>query len=260
MARTSLLAVWTAQRRCDEGRLGRSVKEVESSTAVSTPTTTVTDALRGRISTRAFLPTPVGEGDLRAILEKARWAPSGGNLQPWRVYALSGASMATFASALKDAQAENPIGEATEFDMYPQGLKEPYRSRRFKCGEDLYATIAIPREDKGARLNQLAKNYEFFGAPAALFFAIDRTMGPGQWAHLGMFMQSVALVTHEHGMATCMQEFWMLRHGFVRSFFDVPEEFQMYCGMAVGHADASHPINSLRTERAEVDEFTTFLS
>jgi nitroreductase len=231
-----------------------------ATTNATSATMTVTDALLGRVSTRAFVPTPVGEAELRAILETARWSPSGGNLQPWRVYALSGASMATFAAALKDAQVENPIGEATEFDMYPKELKEPYRSRRFKCGEDLYATIAIPREDKGARLAQLSKNYEFFGAPAALFFAIDRTMGPGQWAHLGMFMQSIALVAHEHGLATCMQEFWMLRHGFVRSFFGVPEEFQLYCGMAVGYADPSHPINTLRTDRAEVDEFTTFAS
>ncbi len=223
-------------------------------------TTSVTDALLGRISTRAFLPDAVGETELRALLETARWAPSGGNLQPWRVYALSGDSMTTFARGLQEAQTENPIGEPTEFDMYPRELKEPYRSRRFKCGEDLYATIAIPREDKAARFVQLAKNYEFFGAPAALFFAIDRTMGPGQWAHLGMFMQSVALVAHEHGLATCMQEFWMLRHGFVRSFFAVPDDLQMYCGMAVGYADPTHPINTLRTDRASVDDFTTFAS
>jgi nitroreductase len=235
---------------------------MKSSTAVNTAaaTSSVTDAMLGRISTRAFLPTPVGEAELRAVLETARWSQSGGHLQPWRVYALSGASMGTFAAALKDAQKENPIGEATEFAMYPPELKEPYRSRRFKCGEDLYATISIPREDKAARLNQMAKNYEFFGAPAALFFAIDRTMGPGQWAHLGMFMQSIALVAHEHGLATCMQEFWMLRHGFVRSFFAIPDEYQVYCGMAIGHADPSHPINGLRTDRASVDEFTTFAS
>ena len=220
----------------------------------------MTEALLGRISTRAFLPTPVGETELRAILETARWSPSGGNLQPWRVYALSGDSMITFAAGLQDAQAANPIGEATEFDMYPRELKEPYRSRRFKCGEDLYATISIPRENKAARFAQLAKNYEFFGAPAALFFAIDRTMGPGQWAHLGMFMQSIALVAHEHGLATCMQEFWMLRHTFVRSFFDVSDDLQMYCGMAVGHADPTHPINTLRTDRASVDDFATFAS
>ncbi len=227
---------------------------------MSSSNISVTDALVGRTSIRAFLDTPVGEPELRSILEAARWSPSGGNLQPWHVYALSGASMAEFKAAVQAASAENPIGEPTEFDMYPRELKDPYRARRFKCGEDLYATIGIPREDKGARLQQLSKNYDFFGAPAALFFAIDRAMGPGQWAHLGMFMQSIALVTYEQGLASCMQEFWMLRHGLVRSFFGIPDEQQVYCGMAIGYANADHPINTLRTDRAEVDEFTTFAS
>jgi nitroreductase len=234
--------------------------ETSYSVGMDSPHTSVTQALHGRISVRSFRDTPVGELQLRAILETARWSPSGGNLQPWHVYALSGNSMVEFAAALQVATSENPIGERTEFDMYPKELKDPYRARRFKCGEDLYATIGIPREDKSARLQQMAKNYEFFGAPAALFFAIDRTMGPGQWAHLGMFMQSIALVAYEHGLASCMQEFWMLRHGLVRSFFGIPEELQVYCGMAIGYANTEHPINALRTERAEVDEFTTFAS
>ncbi len=220
----------------------------------------VTDAVTQRISTRAFLPTPVGEDELRAILDIARWSPSGGNVQPWHVYALSGESMSEFRDALAQDTAANPIGDRPDFHMYPPDLKEPYRSRRFKCGEDLYATIGIPREDKAARLNQMSKNLEFFGAPSALFFAIDKIMGPGQWAHLGMFMQTVALVAQERGLASCMQEFWMTRHQLVRSFFGVPDELQFYCGIAIGHPDREHPINSLRTERAAVGEFTTFRS
>lgn len=218
----------------------------------------VSDAVTNRISVRSFLDTPVGVDELRAVLDTARWAPSGGNTQPWHVYALHGEAMVAFRAALADALAQNPIGDPTEFPMYPPELKEPYRSRRFKCGEDLYATIGIPREDKAARFAQMAKNLEFFGAPSAFFFAIDRQMGPGQWAHLGMFLQTIALVAEERGLGTCMQEFWMLRHTLVRSFFAIPDELQVYCGMAIGHPDRMHPINSLRTERASVDEFATF--
>jgi nitroreductase len=220
----------------------------------------VTEAVTSRISTRAFLPKVVDEAALRSILDTARWSPSGGNLQPWRVYGICGEPMTEFKALVASAAADNPFGDKPEFDMYPKDLKEPYRSRRFKCGEDLYATIGIPREDKSARLSQMAKNLEFFGAPAAYFFAIDKTMGPGQWAHLGMFMQTIALVAQEHGLATCMQEFWMLRHELVRSYFNIDEELQVYCGIAVGYADTAHPINTLRTERAEVDEFATFVS
>ena len=218
----------------------------------------VSDAVAARISIRSFLDRPVTKDELRAVLDVARWSPSGGNTQPWHVYVLHGDAMANFRGRLAEDVAAKPFGDATEFPMYPREIKEPYRSRRFKCGEDLYATIGIPRENKEARLAQMAKNYEFFGAPAAFFFAIDRQMGSGQWAHLGMFMQTIALVAEDHGLGTCMQEFWMLRHTLVRSFFGIPDDLQVYCGMAIGHPDRSHPINSLRTERASVEEFATF--
>ncbi len=220
----------------------------------------VTTAVKSRISTRAFLDRAVADADLREILDAARWSPSGGNCQPWHVYALNGAGMARFRAAAREAMAANPMGDEPPFPIYPEGLKEPYRSRRFKCGEDLYAAIGIPREDKLGRLGQLAKNYDFFGAPAALFFALDRQMGPGQWAHLGMFMQTVALLAEERGLATCMQEAWMRRHPLIRSFFAIPEELQIYCGLAIGYADAAHPINGWRTDRAPLDEIATFVT
>ena len=220
----------------------------------------VLDAIRQRRSTRAFLPTPVGEDELRAILDVARWAPSGGNCQAWSVYALSGASMARFRGELAAEMAESAKGEDTEFPMYPPEIKEPYRTRRFECGEALYASIGIPREDRRGRIRQFARNADFFGAPAAYFFAIDRQMDRGQWAHLGMLMQTIALVTEARGLASCMQEYWMTRRTFVRRFFAIPDELQFYCGMAIGHADPEAPINQWRTSRAPVDEFTTFFS
>lgn len=220
----------------------------------------VEDAIRNRLSARAFTDRQVGEADLRAILDTARWSPSGGNCQPWHVYGLSGASMAAFRAEVAKAMAENPMGEESEFHIYPPAIKEPYRTRRFECGEALYKSLGIPREDKMGRLTQLAKNYDFFGAPAAFFFAIDRQMGPGQWAHLGMLMQTIALVAEDKGLSTCMQEAWARRHSLIRNFFGVPDELQIYCGMAIGYLDRDAPINSWRTTRAPVDEFATFRS
>ena len=45
----------------------------------------VFDAVASRYSCRAFLPTPIPEATVRDILECAARAPSGGNVQPWRV-------------------------------------------------------------------------------------------------------------------------------------------------------------------------------
>ena len=220
----------------------------------------VSEAIKGRISTRAFLPREVGEADLRQLLDVARWSPSGGNCQPWQLYGLCGAGMARFRTAFAAEMQVNALGERSEFPIYPKDIKEPYRTRRFTCGEMLYASIGIPREEKGLRLQQLARNFDFFGAPAALFFTIDRQMGPGQWAHLGMLMQTVALAAEDMGLATCMQEAWANRHGFVRGFFAIPDDLQLYAGMAIGYPDRDAPINGWRTERASVDEIATIVT
>lgn len=222
------------------------------------PKLSVRDALQRRISTRAFLATPVAEHTVRALLDTARRSPSGGNLQPWKVIVVSGAARDAVIALAKNYPGVFPAEDA-EQPVYPPNLWEPYRSRRFKVGEDMYGLLGIPREDKGARLKWLARNFEFFGAPVGIFFVIDRRMGAGQWAHLGMFMQSLALAATEESLGTCFQEFWGTLRKTLGQHFQLPENEMLYCGMALGHADPDAPVNRLRTERAPVDEFARFL-
>jgi nitroreductase len=141
--------------------------------------------------------------------------------------------------------------------VYPPNLHDPYRSRRFKCGEDLYALLGIPREDKPARLANFARNYELFGAPVALFFSIDRRMGQDQWADVGMFMQNIMLLARERGLHTCAQEAWAIWHKSVAEFLQLPADQMLFCGMALGYMDEQAPANKLRTERAKLEEFAT---
>ena len=217
----------------------------------------VSEALDSRISARAFLDTPVPEATVRAILEGAARSPSGGNLQPWRVWVLAGPALRDFLALIARQMKENPTGHETEYQIYPPDLTEPYRSRRYKCGEDLYATIQIGRDNKPARLMQMAKNYQLFGAPVGLFFAIDRQMQPGQWADLGMYMQSIMLLAREHGLHTCAQEAWARWHATIADYLAIPDELMFFAGMALGHMDTTHPINTLRTDRAPFDEIAT---
>ena len=218
----------------------------------------VTDAVRSRMSCRAFLDTPVPLGTLREILDIAKQAPSGGNLQPWQVHVLAGQALREFVGLIRSKLPSQPQGEGTEYAVYPANLKEPYRSRRYQCGEDLYATIAVGREDKLRRLAQFARNYEFFGAPAAMFFVIDRIMGAGQWADVGMFMQNVMLLARELDLHTCPQESWASWHRSVTEFLGLPPEHMLFCGMAIGYRDDSAPINRLRTARVPLEEFARF--
>lgn len=214
----------------------------------------VDEALKARISVRAFTEQPVSQALVREILDVARYAPSGGNLQPWRVIAVAGAERDAVVALAK----ANLPGDEGERLVYPANLWEPYRTRRYKLGEDMYALLGIPRENKGARLMHLVQNFEFFGAPVGLFFIIDKAMGHGQWAHLGMFMQSVALAATERGLASCMQEAWARMRTPLASHFGLGDREMIYCGMALGYADTSKAVNTLRSDRAEVDEIAEF--
>jgi nitroreductase len=205
----------------------------------------VSEAVARRVSIRAFLETPVPAEVVKDVLARAAQAPSGGNLQPWRVYALTGEPLAEFKALV----AANPFGEAPEYDVYPPNLWEPFRTRRFQNGEDLYATIGIPREDKPARLRQLARNGTFFGAPVGIFFCLDRKLGPPQWADLGMYMQNVMLLSTERGLDTCPQEYWARYPVTVAKFLGLPEDHMLFAGMAMGFRDPDAPINTLKASR-----------
>jgi nitroreductase len=218
----------------------------------------VEEALRKRVSVRVFRPDPVPERTVREILDVARFAPSGGNLQPWRIIAVAGEARTAVIETAQAAMAGNPRGQEGDRHVYPENLWEPFRTRRFKVGEDMYALLGIPREDRAARFAHLARNYQFFDAPVGLFFVIERAMGHGQWAHLGMLMQSVALAAVEKGLATCMQEAWARVRETLAAHFKLAPEEMIYCGMALGYADESAPVNTLRSDRASLDEVAEF--
>ncbi|MEP6966652.1 MAG: nitroreductase [Pseudomonadota bacterium] len=204
----------------------------------------VSEAAARRMSVRAFRPDLVPGSVVREILEAARGAPSGGNLQPWRVYALAGAPLAEFKALI----ARTPM-EAPEYDVYPPNLWEPFRTRRYQCGEDLYGAIGIGREDRPARFAQLARNLDFFGAPVGLFFCLDRKLGPPQWADVGMYMQTVMLLAVERGLDTCAQEFWARYPKTVAAFVDLPDDHMVFSGMGMGYRDEAAAINAWRTRR-----------
>ena len=217
----------------------------------------VSDAIASRRTVRAFRPDAVSRATVEIILALASRAPSGGNLQPWRVYLLLGEARDELVRRVAEARKVAPMGEPPEYLIYPPDLAEPYRTRRFRVGEAMYATLGIPREDKKTRLEHFVRNWEFFGAPVGMIFTIDRAMQQGQWADLGMFLQNIMLLAREHGLHTCPQEAWAVWHKVIREYLAVPENEMIFCGMGIGYADEAAAVNSLVSERAALSEFVT---
>jgi nitroreductase len=206
----------------------------------------VLDAVNRRMSVRAFKPDPVDGAIVQDLLEAAARAPSGGNLQPWRVQAVTGEPLKALMATMLQRVASP---DATEYDVYPANLWEPLRSRRFQVGEDMYASLGIPREDKIARLQWFATNAQGFGAPVQLFFSIDRRCGAPQWSDVGMFMQTFMLLAVERGLDTCPQEFWSHYNKIVDDHVGLPEGHMLFSGMALGYRDEASPVNNWRSRR-----------
>ena len=226
---------------------------------LSKKATSVSEALDTRLTCRAFTNKVPEKRLIIDLLEKAKRAPSGGNLQPWKIWVVSGNPLKDFIEDVAHKIKENPMGEGTEYNIYPPNLKEPYESRRREVGRSMYEVLNIPKEDKAGRLNQFKRNFEFFGAPVAIFFAIDRQMQEGQWSDLGMFMQSIMLLAREEGLHTAPQEAWAIWYKTVSKFLNIPEELMLFCGMGIGYADEDDPINTFRSKRVNIQDFADFI-
>jgi nitroreductase len=215
------------------------------------------DAVLLRRSVRAFTGELIPRATIEAIVEPALRSPSGGNLQPWHIHVVTGEALAALKRRMS-AHQETGHREVPDHDIYPADLWEPYRSRRFENGEDLYRTIGIERENRAGRLLQLARNFQFFGAPVGLFFTIDRRMGGAQWMDVGMVMHSVMLLALEHGLATCPQAAWALWPDTLTDMLGLGPHITVAVGIALGNEDRDQAINSLKTARQSLAEGVTF--
>ncbi|MEM9053948.1 MAG: nitroreductase [Pseudomonadota bacterium] len=218
----------------------------------------VSTAVKQRISTRAFLDTPLPKAEVEQWLKDASRSPSGGNLQPWRVIALGGDEKQKIVDMAAGVLAQSPQGEPTDRPIYPDYITDAQKARRFRVGEMMYDKVGIPREDKMARMMWFSRNFRFFEAPLALFFILDERVGHGQWGHTGMLMQTLALLAEERGWGTCMQECWGILRPSLKDALGLAEHEMVWCGMAVGVPDKSDPVNELYTERAGLDEWVEF--
>jgi nitroreductase len=216
----------------------------------------VSEAVATRHSVRAFLDRPVGKDVLLRVLEKARQAPSGGNVQPWHGVVVGGARL---QALLVQVAAKIAAKESTpEYEIYPPELPEPYRARRSGCGEEMYAALGIPREDRPARLAQVMRNFTAFGAPAVLFCHTPAFMGKPQWSDLGMWLQTIMLLLREEGLDSCPQEAWSAHGGTIRATLGIPQDHVLFCGIAIGYADVQAPVNSACISRASLSETVRF--
>jgi nitroreductase len=222
---------------------------------------TVDAAIASRRSIRAFLPTPVAREDIEAILEVSGRAPSGTNIQPWKVTVLTGEAKQRLSDAILAVYRDPDAASAhvQEYHYYPRQWVSPFIERRRKVGWDLYGLLGLTREDKAGMAAQHGRNYRFFDAPVGLIFTIDRVLEKGSWLDYGMFLQNIMVAARGRGLDTCPQAAFTQFHRIIAEQLNLPANETVVCGMALGYADLSKIENTLVTERAAIAEFVRFI-
>jgi nitroreductase len=203
---------------------------------------------------RAFLDKPVDKDVLVRVLDKARRAPSGGNVQPWHGVVVGGEALRSLIATVAAKMGEG----SPEYDIYPPGLPEPYKSRRSGCAEEMYSAIGIARDDRPARIEHVMRNFTAFGAPVLLFCHTPAFMGKPQWSDLGMWLQTIMLLLREEGLDSCPQEAWSAHGKTIRDHLGIPDDHVLFCGIAIGFADPTAPVNEAVISRAPLEEIIRF--
>ena len=222
------------------------------------PQNAVDAAILSRRSVRGYLPTPVSQATITHLLDVAARAPSGTNMQPWRVVALTGAPLAQFCDGVAAAFTSGAEKAGIARPYYPAPLFEPYLARRRKIGWDLYGLLGIARGETEKMAANVVRNLHFFGAPVGLICMIDRRLEIGSWLDTGMFLQNIATAARGHGLDTCAMAVFAEFPATIRRLLGLSEHDDIVCGMAIGFEDAAAPANALRTERVPAAEFTRF--
>lgn len=222
------------------------------------PAPDVFAAARTRRSVRAYKPDSVPIEIVREIVALGRHAPSGSNIQPWRVHVLTGATLERVGAAIRQAFLNDEPGHRRDYNYYTDPIVEPYLSRRRQCGWGLYGTLGIGRGDHEKSKAYRAGNFNFFGAPVGLVFTIDRELEKGSWLDYGMFLQTIMLAARARGLHTCPEASIASYPDIVRHELAIAEGFVIICGMAMGHADPEAIVNTFQPPRIELDEYAVF--
>jgi len=210
-----------------------------------------------RRSVRGYLPDPLSRAAVAALIETARTAPSGANLQPGRLVVLTARPLAALIEAL-DAAVDEGRAPVQEYNWFPDPMPPHLKARQRAAGQALYAALGVERGDHLGRVAQFRRNYRFFDAPVGIVVTLDRAMGPGGFLDLGMALQTFALAAADAGLGSCGIGALARHADVVHQALALPKTEMVICGIALGRPDPAHPANAVRTARAPLPDYAEF--
>ena len=230
----------------------------------------ISDFLASRRTTRDFLPTPVPQEIIDQLLTDSLTAPSWSNTRPFKVAVatdevkdrISNEFLSRWGvlSKIMRRGIKNKLrllisryGLPTSNRSIVKSYVPELKPRAERVGRELYTLFGVARGDREARDKQWAKNYSFFGAPVELFIYIHKSLHIYAASDAGLMMENLILSAHARGLGTCAQGAVNIWDDVVRREFDIPKEYRLLCGMAIGYPSDS-PVNSFKANRIGVEE------
>ncbi|KAF7311834.1 Nitroreductase [Mycena indigotica] len=206
------------------------------SSSESNAAATVDRLLTQRFAARYYLPTPIPREVIEDIVNAANSVPSGFNLQPWNVYAMSGTAKDNLIAEMLAAHASHTPSTA-QFDSASLNIPQSFEDRRRDFRNIFYEAQGVRRGDTEAKNAAEARNFTFFDAPVALIFTINRQLNAAAWLDLGAFVQGITMGVRARGLE-CVPMLSIPRYdAIIRKHFDIPADDIVAIGMAVGFAD-----------------------
>ena len=224
----------------------------------------VDQVIRSRHSVRAFKNTAIDRQTIIDILNVASRAPSGNNIQPWKIYVATGQKRQQLIEQVCAAQREifaHPEKarlHQENFKYYPEKWTSPFIERRRENGWGLYGLLNIQKGEVQKMQQQHLRNYELFDAPVGLFFSLSKTLETGSKMDIAMMIQNVMIAAKARGIDSCPQAAWNPFHQIVENVLGIPEDEELVCAIALGYVDPDQEVNQLHTPRVSVHEFAIF--
>ena len=217
----------------------------------------ILEAIKTRQSIRAFKPNPIPQDVMKKILEAASASPSYTNTQPWEVVVVSGKKKDELGRKLLElARAK----ASTHPDLpMPKGWPAALEQRSREHGVRRLNTLGIARDDEEGRERLRLMNFEFYGAPCAVFLFIDGALGEWSIFDMGIFAQTLILAAHSLGVGSCLQASVTNYAPEIKKFLGIGGNKKLVLCISLGYPDGTAKLNTYRSLKLKSDEFTKWI-